>query len=387
MLAARLIEAERIELADVALPDLGAHDARVNVREAGICSTDLAIHSGAYPVPLPLTLGHEWVGEVMEVGAKADASLVGQTVVGEINNTCAVCGVQACSMCATGASSHCLTRTVTGIIAHDGAFAEQLVVPAGVLHVVPEECEDLAVLTEPLAAAIQTFACPGLDVEGRRVVVLGAGRLGTLIAYVAHARGADVVAVARSDRRQRLFDSLGVELFTHDLSARTPPTDPLAPAPSPLLDRVLEVTDGRGADIVVEATGTDAGLHTALDLVRPQGAVCLKSTPGIAVDGLNATRLVVNEVTIFGSRCGPFDEALRFLAEHRDVLLRLPRTRYPLSEIDEALDAARYKLKVLVAPDGPTGPMDRSSTALKSDRSHTARLGLGPTTSAPASAG
>lgn len=350
MLAARLIQPEHIEVVNVEAADLGPQDARVRVKEAGVCSTDLAIYSGSYPVPLPLVLGHEWVGEVVETGEEVDEEWVGKTVVGEINNTCGPLGLEPCSMCASGMPSHCLKRTVTGIVGHDGAFAEEVVVPAGVLHAVPDGLEDLAVLVEPLAAAIQTFDRLHETVEGRTVVVLGAGRLGTFIATVADAQGANVLAVARSGRRAPLFEELGIELFRHDLGGRVPPEDPLVPAPSALLERLLADTDGRGADVVVEATGTEVGLHAALDLVRPRGAICLKSTSGAAVDGLNATRLVVNEVGIYGSRCGPFDRALDFLAEHRERLRNIPLTRYPLAEIEAALNAATQDVKVVVEP-------------------------------------
>lgn len=337
-----LIERERPAL----LPGM----ARVRVRRAGLCGTDLAIASGAYAVPLPLVLGHEWCGEVIEVAHTRDEAWLGARVVGEINNHCQALSLTPCPLCEASLSNHCAERTVTGIVSADGAFADELVIPVHVLHRVPDALsDDEAVFVEPYAAALQTFELSPLS-PGDWVVVLGSGRLGTLIAAAALRLHARVLAVSRSGKRDALLQSLGAETLQWDFSTREAPADPLAPATSPLLSAVLERTGGRGAPIVVEATGSPLGLAAALDGVQPRGTIALKSTPGQPVRELNLTRMVVNEVRLQGSRCGPFDRALEHLVQHPLPTQGLVGATYRLDAIEEAFEAAESLLKVLVAP-------------------------------------
>lgn len=329
---------------------LKPHEARIRVRKAGICGTDIAIASGSYPVPLPLVLGHEWIGEVVELGGAADASLLDERVVGEINNTCAMIEASPpCEACARGIPNHCLRRTVTGIIGHDGAFQEELVVPAGVLRRVPTKIsDDEAVLVEPLAAALQTFEITPI-LRGGYVVVLGAGRLGILIAMVAKALGAEVLAVTRTGARKEVLAALGIDGFTFDAAKRPAPAGPLDAAQTPLLDHVLSRTRGLGAEIVVDATGKPESVALALDLVRPRGVVALKSTSGRPIDGFALTRFVVNEVQFHGSRCGDFSAALRFLETHKPPVRPLIRGEVDVADLEKGLvEAARTSGKILV---------------------------------------
>jgi len=315
-------------------------DVRARVRRAGVCGTDVAIYRGDYRVPLPRVLGHEWSGEVIEVARRDDEAWLGRRVTAEINRHCAARGEAAlCPLCARALPTHCATRAVTGIVGADGAFAEEIVVPAGTLVALPESLDDdAAVLVEPFAAALQVFALSPVA-PGELVVVLGAGRLGALIALVAERLGARVVAVGRGRTRQRLAP-FGVPVELADVAARIVPDDPLAAAPSALLERVRALSDGVGADLVVEATGRAEGLATALDLVRPRGTVALKSTPGRPVARFDLTRAVVNEVRLQGSRCGSFAEALVFLERHPLPLDALIEASFPLAEAGRALDEA-----------------------------------------------
>ncbi|MCU0230152.1 MAG: alcohol dehydrogenase catalytic domain-containing protein [Acidobacteria bacterium] len=319
---------------------LAPGEARVRVRRAGVCGTDVAIWSGAYRVPLPLVLGHEWAGEVAEVARADDERWLGRRVTAEINRHCAARGeAAACPLCARGLPTHCATRTVTGIAGADGAFAEEIVVPAGTLVALPESLDDdAAVLVEPFAAALQAFALSPVK-GGDLVVVLGAGRLGALAALVAERLGARVVAVGRERTRQRLAP-LGVAVEVAEIGSRVAPDDPLAPAPSALLERVRALSGGCGADLVVEATGSAEGLATALDLVRPRGTIALKSTPGQPVARFDLTRAVVNEVRLQGSRCGSFAAALEFLQRHPLPLDALIEASFPLAEAGPALEEA-----------------------------------------------
>ena len=309
---------------------LKANEVRIRVLAAGVCGTDLALHSGNYPVPLPLVLGHEWVGVVEEVANESDRHFVGKTIVADINNTCRSYRKSEsdfCEACRRGFETHCMTRTVTGIINYDGAFAEQCVVPAGNVHVLPDDFPfEQAVLIEPLAAALRTFEV--LKIEGTEMIlVLGCGRLGLLIAIVAKQLGLDVLVTARSCRNLEIAEKFGLNILQT--------TDE-----SELIKVAKQKTKGLGMDIVVEATASPAGLPLALQIVRPLGTVCLKSTPGTSVENFPLTQFVVDEVQISSSRCGNFAHAIDFHQKNNLDLSPILRHSFPLGEIERALECA-----------------------------------------------
>ncbi|MBI4861422.1 MAG: zinc-binding dehydrogenase [Candidatus Riflebacteria bacterium] len=288
-------------------------------------------------MPLPLVLGHEWVGVVDAVGSDLYAQLIGQRVVGEINITCrSRHSEDPCAACRAALESHCQVRTVMGIVGADGVFASDVLVPAANLRPVPHTVlDEHAVFVEPLAAALQTFEITP-TYPGERVVVLGAGRLGALIVQVAKLRGAHVVAVSRSGEKRRRAKKLGAR--------EALPVSPKLPA------QVRDLFDGLGADLVVEATGSPEGLPMALELVRPRGTISIKTTCGLP-SSIDTTRMVVNEVQIASSRCGPFGKALNWLRDGRLKLSGLLGERFPFSRIEAAMVAARGSRKVLLEPD------------------------------------
>ena len=314
----------------------GPLEARVRILAAGICGTDLALGSGDYPVPLPLVPGHEWVGVVEAIGPGVIPEMLGQRVVGDINQTCRSYDRDpACAACAADLERHCLTRTVMGIIRADGAWATDVIVPALNLHAVPYGISDVhAVLVEPLAAAIQTFELAPVF-PGDHVVVLGAGRLGSLIAQVARLKGARVIAVSRSPEKRKRAQKLGCK---HALA----PSAKLAAA-------VRDITGPLGADMVIEATGDPDSLATALTLVRPRGTIALKSTCGRPAR-LDATRAVVDEIQISTSRCGPFPKALAMIREGHLKLDPLITATLPLDQVHEGLTLAAAGGKVILVP-------------------------------------
>jgi len=334
--AAVLVEPRRIELQEKTIEAFAPHEALIRVRAAGVCGTDLAIHDGGYRVPLPLVLGHEWVGTVEAVGDERSSEWIGRRVVGEINDHCLAMGrTTLCAACNAGLPTHCMERSVTGIVRRQGAFAERLVTPAANLRAVPDAMPDeAAVFVEPLAAALQTFAMTPIK-RGEMVAVLGCGRLGVLVATVAKALGARVLAF--SDRRDHraLARRVGVEV-EDQLSAKE------------IAECVADVTDKLGADVVVEATGSPGGLALALDCVRPRGTIALKSTPGVPVERFDLTRAVVNEVRLQGSRCGDFNSAIQFWERHRPPLERLIEAEFPLDRTAEAIARAHEPGKVLI---------------------------------------
>jgi threonine dehydrogenase-like Zn-dependent dehydrogenase len=302
----------RLALArDVPDPAPRPGEALVRVHLAGICRTDIEIVRGY--LGFRGTPGHEWVGRVERAD---DGALVGARVVGEIN---AACG--ACATCRAGLPRHCPDRRVTGIAGADGAFAERLVVPAANLHRVPDGVGDReAVFTEPLAAAYEVLEQAG-PVGGLRAAVLGDGKLGLLVAQVLAAAGAQVRLGGRHDAKLARARTLGIDVAP--------------PAP--------------GCDLVVDATGSPDGLQAALALVRPRGRIVLKTTVA-AEHRLDLAPVVIHEVTITGSRCGPFAPALAALAARRVAVAPLVDAVYPLDDAVDAFTraAAPGTLKVLV---------------------------------------
>lgn len=333
--AAVLTAPGTIEIQERPTPTLSAGEALVRVRYAGICGTDLALFSGDYPTPLPLVPGHEFSGEVAAVGEGADPELVGRPVTGEINITCRSRGAgHLCPACSRGIPSHCRTRSVLGIVGRDGAFAEYLVLPACNLHMLPATLPlRHGAFVEPLAAVIQTFELTDLA-PGDTVVVMGAGRLGVLICKVAALKGAQVAAVSRSPYKLQLARKFGARVILEPDGG--------------LRERVLAMTDGLGADVVVECTGDPKGIESAMGLVRPRGTVCLKSTPGDQTPPFPLTSAVVDEIRVQGSRCGPFGKAIRLMLRHGLPMEELISAEYELEEIQAAIEAACTKFRVLV---------------------------------------
>ena len=285
----------------------------VRVECAGVCETDLQLIKGY--MGFRGVLGHEFVG-VAESGP-----LQGRRVVGEINCACGVCAT-----CLAGLGTHCPHRTVLGILNHDGAFADLIAVPQVNLHEVPDSLpSEIAVFTEPVAAAFQIPA--QVEVRGSdRVVVLGDGRLGNLCAQVLSARSDHVLVVGKHPAKLALLSEQGIE--------------------TALLSDAIEP---RAADIVVDCTGSPTGVPTALRLVRPRGTIVLKTTVA-GEQTLALAAFVIDEVTLFGSRCGPFDQALAGLEAGIVDVRPLITDRYELSRGIDAIQrsSAPGAIKVLL---------------------------------------
>lgn len=301
---------------DIARPDPPPGEALVRVRLAGVCNTDLELVRGYSPytgVP-----GHEFVGVVE--AAPGAPEWTGRRIVGEIN---AVCGD--CPTCQAGRPRHCERRTVLGIVARNGAFATHLVLPVANLHEVPERVPDeAAVFTEPTAAALEIREQVPVG-SGDRVVVIGAGKLGHLVARTLATTGCHLLVVGRSPRALDLLSSAGIRTGTADALAE------------------------RQADVVVECTGNPEGFEIARRAVRPRGTIVLKSTYHGRLS-LDMAPLVVDEITLVGSRCGPFAPALELLSSGALDPRSLIDARYPLSQAVEAFEHAAQPgtLKILV---------------------------------------
>ena len=253
-------------------PGLVNGEVMVRVLRAGICETDLQLIRGY--MGFRGVLGHEFVG------VAEDGPYAGRRVVGEIN-----CSCWQCETCLAGRPTHCPNRTTIGIDNHDGAFADFIAVPQRNLHVVPDSVPtDAAVFTEPLAAAFQIPAQLSVN-RTDRVVVLGDGRLGNLCAQVLAGISDRVLVIGKHPEKLALLEALGIETA------------------------LLGQPDLHLADLVVDCTGSETGLPTALQLVRPRGTIVLKTTVA-GSQQMPWAPVVIDEVTIVGSRCGPFDRAL-----------------------------------------------------------------------------
>jgi len=304
-----------VKLQEVPPPQPEAGEALIRVRLAGICQTDIHLTRGY--ADFHGILGHEFVGEVVSAPGN---EWVGRRVVGEINLGCGQC-----DRCGRGLSRHCASRRVLGIRDKDGCLAEYITLPVANLHPVPTNVPDaFAVFTEPLAAALEIMEQAHIR-PGSRVLIMGDGKLGLLIALVLRLSGCDLHLVGRHPRKMDFAAARGVQ--TH----------------------LVEGFAEKEFDMVVEATGSPAGWQAALAAVRPRGIIVYKSTFRDTSDFVPAA-MVVPEITVVGSRCGPFLPALRLLARRLINPKKLISRVYPLAQAREALEFAAQQgvLKVLV---------------------------------------
>jgi threonine dehydrogenase-like Zn-dependent dehydrogenase len=310
------LENNQISLRDIQQPNKPG-EALIHIRKAGICSTDLELVRGYYPYTG--ILGHEFVGEVVDA---PDKTWIGQRVVGEIN---AACGI--CEACLKGRPTHCENRTVLGIVNRDGIFAEYSTLPMQNLHCVPDSVSDeAAVFTEPLAAALEIQQQIQIK-PADRVLLVGAGRLGQLIAQTIALTGCNLHVVARHSHQQNLLKARGIRLTTE-----------------------TEIQP-RKWDVVIEATGSSDGFTLARKAIRPRGTIVLKSTYKGEMN-VNFSSIVVDEITLLGSRCGPFEPALRLLEKREVDPTVLVAAEYKLKDVIKGFEHAAQPgmLKVIIEP-------------------------------------
>jgi threonine dehydrogenase-like Zn-dependent dehydrogenase len=332
-----IVKNGKLREASRALPRLRPLWALVRVRLAGICNTDVEILRGYHHfrgVP-----GHEFVGEVVEVAGVSPAEQkrwIGNRVAGEINVSCSANNFKpVCEFCRRGLKTHCARRTVLGIVAHDGAFAEYLTLPLENLHVIPANVPDeMAVFVEPLAAACQILD----QIEIRKfrdAAVLGDGKLAQLIARVLQAAGTKITLYGRHESKLKLAHQAGIATKKVSGYARD-------------LKSVKE-----SYRLVVEATGSPSGLALAQQMTEPRGTLLLKSTFHGAAP-VETWPIVVKEITVVGSRCGPFAKAIRLLRSGKVDPTPLISRAFPLKDAPTALGYAQRKgvMKVLLKATG-----------------------------------
>jgi len=313
------LESGRVEVRRQPLPRVPEGFARIRLLAAGICSTDLELQRGYYG--FSGTPGHEFVGEVVE--SPADPIWLGRRVAGEINLACG-----RCEWCARGVGRHCPHRTVLGIVKHPGAFREFLTLPIRNLHRVPDPISsEHAAFIEPVAAACEILDQVKIP-KGDRVALLGDGKLGLLIGQVLQAHGALVHLFGRHRAKMRIVEKAGVTT-----------------------ERMPKKLPERAYRWVVDATGSAEGLRAAVTMCEPRGTIILKST----VHGLvtiDTAPVIVNEITLVGSRCGRFEPAIRLLASGKVDVAAMISDEFPLDRAPEAFERAATSgvLKVLLRP-------------------------------------
>lgn len=327
------VEKGELRLVAKPTPKLRPGWALVRVRLAGICNTDVEILRGYHQ--FRGTPGHEFVGEVAavrDVSPSEQKKWMGRRVCGEINVTCAAYGFkQLCEFCRRGLKTHCERRTVLGIVAHDGAFAEHLALPLKNLHVVPDNVHDeQAVFVEPLAAACEILE----QVDARKfreAAVLGDGKLAQLIARVLHTAISRVVVYGKHEEKLVVARRVGIETKR----VRGDSSD---------LKRVQE-----HYSLLVEATGSPSGLELAQQMTKPRGTLVLKSTFHGAAP-VETWPIVVKEINLVGSRCGPFRKAIALLRSGKVDPRPLVTRAFPLAEAQEAMAFAQRRdvMKVLL---------------------------------------
>ncbi len=297
----------KVTLKEIPRPEPSAGEALVRVRMAGICRTDIEISRGY--MDFRGVLGHEFVGVVEE---SSRAELKGARVVGEINAGCGEC-----KLCKQGLARHCAHRTVLGIQGRDGAMAEYLCLPDANLLKVPNGLSDeQAVFAEPLAAALEILEQVKIE-PAQRVLVLGDGKLGLLVSLVLRLTGCDLLLVGKHREKLEIFARAGGSVL--------------------LLEDLLRNEDR--FDVVVEASGNPSGWDMAVQRVKPRGTLVLKSTYHGSL-AFNPAPLVINEVSVVGSRCGLFAPALRIMAQGLVDPTPLITDIFPLEQADRAFERA-----------------------------------------------
>ncbi|NIR51433.1 alcohol dehydrogenase catalytic domain-containing protein [candidate division KSB1 bacterium] len=306
---------DNLELKELEAPQFHEGQALVKLCMAGICNTDLELVKGY--MSFEGVLGHEFVGVVEKAD---DSGWMGKRICGEINFGCGEC-----NYCEGGLSRHCPNRTVLGILDQNGVFAEYTVLPIENLHAVPDSLPDgFAVFVEPLAAALEILEQIKIE-PNHKVAVIGDGKLGLLICQVLKLTGCEITLIGKHSRKLSLAKSWSVNAV--------------------LLDERPE----EKFDAVVEVSGSSSGFDTAMELIKPRGTIILKSTYHGKL-GLNAAPIVINEVNIVGSRCGPFTAAIRVLDQKLVDVESLIDTVYPFDQSLKAIEHAKQSnsLKILL---------------------------------------
>ena len=319
---AAVFNGQDIFIKEIPIPELGASQVLIRIKASGICGTDLAIVKGYLPTPTPLILGHEFAGEIVKVGEKVNHNWLGKRVTSEINSNIDF----KCYYCQREIFTQCISRKALGIDIN-GSFAEYITVESYLLHEIPNNISyKEATFIEPLAAAYQTFEMMPLEDEDRIIAIFGLGKLGLLLTQVALINGLEVIGIDHSDRKLNLAKNFGAKHLIKNVEDEN------------VVVRIKSITGNLGADIVVDTTGNPNALKEIVSSCRSRGKVHIKSTHGLETP-INLTDIVVREITLYSSRCGPFDKAIKALSTGVVQVNQLISKEYPLDNIKEAFNS------------------------------------------------
>jgi len=323
-----------IIIKEVPKPILKDSQVLIKVKSVGICGTDLAILKGSLPTPTPLILGHEFTGEIIEVGKDVDQSLVGRRVTSEINSHID----KDCYFCERNMYTQCKSRKALGIDI-DGALADYIAIEEYLIHEIPQEISyQEGTFIEPLAAAYQTFEMMPLDKDDKIMAIFGMGKLGLLILQVALLKGLKIIAINGSEKKLKLAKKFGAFHVINRLKT------------GDIVKIIKDITGGLGADIVIDTSGNPAALKDVISSCRTRGKLHMKSTHGLDTP-INLTDIVVRELTVYSSRCGPFEKAIEGLKSGKIKIKDLISREYPLEKIKEAIasyEESRDHIKTIV---------------------------------------
>jgi alcohol dehydrogenase len=331
---AAIFDGKEVKIKEIAEPKIDDSQVLVRVKAVGICGTDIAIIHGDLPTPIPIILGHEFAGEVVKLGRKIKKIWLNKRVASEINSNVDF----NCYYCKQGQYTQCISRKAIGIDIN-GALAEYIALYPYLLHEIPDSLsyED-ATFIEPLAAAYQAFEMMPIDKNDHTIAIFGLGKLGLLIAQVALIKGLNLIVVDGSDKKLQIAKKFGASEILNRLKISNIPME------------IKNQTNGIGADIVVDTTGNPNVLNDIIASCRTRGKIHVKSTHGLETP-INLTDIVVRELTLYSSRCGPFDKAIDGLKSGKIQVKELISNKFNLDEINEAFNSynlSRDHIKTLV---------------------------------------
>ncbi|KKM67736.1 hypothetical protein LCGC14_1468110 [marine sediment metagenome] len=333
---AAVFDGNNIAVKSVKDPLIRNSQVLIQVKAVGICGTDLAILSGSLPSPTPIILGHEFSGEIVKIGKNISPDWLNKRVTSEINSNRDF----TCYYCKEENFTQCVSKKALGIDI-DGAFAELIAVESYLLHELPDSISyDDATFIEPLAAAYQVFETMPLDQNDKTVAIFGLGKLGLLITQVALLKGLNLIVVDGSHKKLTLAKKFGAQRLINRFGDRTIP------------NTIRNFTHDLGADIVIDATGNPIAINNVLASCRTRGKVHIKSTHGFDTP-INLTDIVVRELTLYSSRCGPFDKAIEGLKSGEINVRKLLSKKFPLEDITKAIEYCKLNhdhIKTILNP-------------------------------------
>lgn len=323
-----------LTIKDVKIPSLKPTQVLIQVKAVGLCGTDLAIIDGHLPVPKPIIIGHEFSGVITKIGGEVDPSWAGKRVVSEINSNIDF----SCYFCKKEIYSQCISRKAIGIDI-DGALAEYIAVESYLVYEIPDSLSfNDATFIEPLAAAYQTFEMMPLENDDKIIAIFGLGKLGLLILQIALLKNLDVIVVDGSRKKLEIAKSFGASKLLNRLDENN------------IIEKIKQYTNCLGADIVIDCSGNPNALTDIVYSCKTRGKIHVKSTHGLGTP-IDLTDIVVREITLYTSRCGPFPKAIEALSNSQISVKELISKIYQLDAINEAFESykkSRDIIKILV---------------------------------------